>query len=898
MALHPGFPADPYVVLDPAIRWFPADETLRAQGAEKLLPPLVAELRKKVKTWRDSGYEGASATSAALLNWWFATDHYEEQADGTLTPFRYYFAQREAVETIIYLYEIAKIKDKYDLLRYDSSGILTASRFQESWNRYVIKMATGSGKTKVLGLLLAWSFFHKTYEEDSTLSRNFLIITPNIIVLDRIRADFDGLKIFFKDPVLPDNGYAGQDWKNDFQLTLHIQDNVHITRKTGNIFLTNIHRVYDSNNKEPSSDDEDTMEYFLGKKPVGVTTDSKLDLGDIVRDIDELLVMNDEAHHVHDEKLAWFKSIQDIHNRLLQKDSRLAMQIDVTATPRHTNGAIFVQTVSDYPLVEAISQNIVKHPVLPDAASRAKLSEKKSSKYSEKYEDYIHLGYLEWKKVYDEHKKLGKKAVLFVMTDDTKNCDEVAAYLENRYPELNGAVLVIHTKNNGYISESSSGKKDDELDKLRKAANEVDSDNNRYKAIVSVLVLKEGWDVKNVTTIVGLRAYSSKSNILPEQTLGRGLRLMYRGQEHLEEMVSVIGTDAFMDFVESIKNEGVELDRRKMGEGTAPKAPLVIEVDRENTKKDIDRLDIQIPVLSPRIFREYKNLSELDITRFGNKKFPVKEFTEEQQREIIFRDITTEKITHKTLLDNTIVANYQNVVGYFSQVIMRELRLVSGYDILYGKVKTFIRTGLFDHEVSIEDLNLLRNLSEIEVTKTIIETFKTKINELTVRERGEAEIRDYIKISQCRPFVAKDQGYLLPKKSVFNKIIGDSQLELDFAAFLENCDDIISYVKNYFAVNLKIDYQNHQGDISNYYPDFIVKKSEKEIFVVETKGLEDVDVELKLARLDQWCKDINKIQSSVTYRWLLVREEEFRKYPPKNFEGLIKSSGSQQVLKE
>jgi type III restriction enzyme len=432
MALHPGFPTDPYVVLDPAIRWFPADETLRTEGAGKLLPPLVTELRKKVKTWRDSGYDGASATSVALLNWWFVIDHPLEQADGTLTQFRYYFAQREAIETIIYLYEIAQIKDKYDLLRYDSSGAVSASMFPETWTRYVIKMATGSGKTKVLSLLLAWSFFHKTYETDSTLSRNFLIIAPNIIVLDRIRADFDGLKIFHADPVLPENGYAGQDWENDFQLTLHIQDEVHITRKTGNIFLTNIHRVYDSNNKDPSSEDEDTMDYFLGERPVGATNDSKLDLGDIVRDIDELLVMNDEAHHVHDEKLAWFKSIQDIHNRLLQKDGRLAMQIDVTATPRHTNGAIFVQTVCDYPLVEAISQNIVKHPVLPDAASRAKLSEKKSSKYSEKYEDYIHLGYLEWKKVYDVHQKLGKKAVLFVMTDETKNCDEVAQYLENR----------------------------------------------------------------------------------------------------------------------------------------------------------------------------------------------------------------------------------------------------------------------------------------------------------------------------------------------------------------------------------------------------------------------------------------------------------------------------------
>jgi len=887
MALHPSFPTDPYVVLDPTIRWFPAGESLRTEVMAKLLPPLVAEIRKKVKAWRDSGYDGASATSAALLNWWFATDHYNEQVDGTSTQFRYYFAQREAIETIIYLHEIAQIKDKYDLLRYDSSGAVSAGMFNETWNRYVIKMATGSGKTKVLSLLLAWSFFHKTYEADSTLARNFLLITPNIIVLDRIRADFDGLKIFFADPILPENGYAGQDWKNDFQLTLHIQDEVHITRKTGNIFLTNIHRVYDSNNKDPSSEDEDTMDYFLGKKPVGATTDSKLDLGDIVRDIDELLVMNDEAHHVHDEKLAWFKSIQDIHNRLLQKDGRLAMQIDVTATPRHTNGAIFVQTVSDYPLVEAISQNIVKHPVLPDAASRAKLSEKKSSKYSEKYEDYIHLGYLEWKKVYDVHQKFGKKAVLFVMTDDTKNCDEVAQYLENRYPELNGAVLVIHTKNNGEISESSSGKNKEELERLRKAANEVDLPDNRYKAIVSVLVLKEGWDVKNVTTIVGLRAFSSKSNILPEQTLGRGLRRMYRGQDEIKELVSVIGTDAFMDFVESIKNEGVELDKRKMGEGTPPKAPLVIEVDRENSKKDIDSLDIQIPVLTPRIVREYKNFSDLDITGFGNKKFPVITFSEEQQREIFFRDITTEKITHKTILDSNIVANYHSVVGYFTQAIMKELRLVSGYDILYGKVKTFIKTQLFEREVDIENLNTLRNLSEIEVTKTIIETFKKKINELTVMDKGEAEIRDYIKISQCRPFVTKDQGYLLPRKSVFNKIIGDSGFELEFAGFLENCEDIISYAKNYFAVNLKIDYQDHQGDIRNYYPDFIVKKSEKEFFVIETKGLEDLDVEPKIARLDQWCKDINKIQSLVTYRWLLVREEEFKKYTPKSFEELV-----------
>ncbi len=116
------------------------------------------------------------------------------------------------------------------------------------------------------------------------------------------------------------------------------------------------------------------------------------------------------------------------------KGDKLSLQVDVTATPKHNNGSIFVQTVCDYPLVEAIHQDVVKHPVLPDPASRAKLQEHKSTKYSEKYKDYLHLGYLEWKKVYDEHLKVNKKAVLFVMTDDTKNCDEVAEYLEKNYP--------------------------------------------------------------------------------------------------------------------------------------------------------------------------------------------------------------------------------------------------------------------------------------------------------------------------------------------------------------------------------------------------------------------------------------------------------------------------------
>jgi type III restriction enzyme len=605
----------------------------------------------------------------------------------------------------------------------------------------------------------------------------------------------------------------------------------------------------------------------------------------IVRDIDELMVLNDEAHHIHDPRMAWFKAIEDIHNRLKQKGAALSMQVDTTATPKHNNGSIFVQTVADYPLVEAISQNVVKHPVLPDAPSRAKLQERQSAKYTEKYEDYIHLGVIEWRKAYAEHEKMGKKAILFVMTDDTRNCDDVAAYLEGHYPDLKDAVLVIHTKNNGDISESASGKDKDELEKLRKQANEIDGMDSQYKAIVSVMMLKEGWDVRNVTTIVGLRAYAAQSNILPEQTLGRGLRKMYPGD--VEEYVSVVGTNAFMDFVESIQAEGVILERKAMGEGTGPKTPLVVEVDKENEKKDIAALDIEIPVLTPRVYREYKSLGDLDLGKLGHQRLLYLQFSEEQQREIVFKDIANGEITHTTILDTAGVADYRSVIGYFAQTIMKDLRLVSGYDVLYGKVKAFVQEELFDRPVQLEEPNTLRNLSELAATKTLIETFKKAINALTVRDKGDAEIRDTIKLRQTRPFVAKDQGYLVPKKSVFNRIIGDNQLELQFANFLEGCDDVVSFAKNYMAVHFKVDYVNADGDISNYYPDFMVKLSDKRIVIVETKGREDLDVPLKMARLRQWCEDVNRVQTVVDYDFVYVDEESFEKYKPTSFRQLL-----------
>ena len=901
MALHPNFPTSAYEILSPEERWFPAAEELRSSSYEKLVPPLVANIRQAVCDWRASGYVGASSTSQALLAWWFTTDHLVEQMDGSSAQFRYYFAQQEAVETVIWLYDVRGVRGKHDLMRFDASGAVSSSMFDESWPRFVTKMATGAGKTKVLSLLMAWCYFHKLYEVGSDLSRNFLLIAPNIIVLDRLRADFDGLRIFFNDPVLPDNGVEGRNWRDDFQMALHIQDEVRVVRPIGNIFLTNIHRVYQNEVREPSLDDDDLRDYFLspfGDKPVGKTTDSKMDLGELVREIDELAVFNDEAHHIHDPRMAWFKSIQDIHHKLLQKDLKLSLQIDVTATPRHNNGAIFVQTVSDYPLVEAIAQNVVKHPVLPDAASRSKLVEQKSPIISEKYADFLQLGVEEWRTSYAEHEAMGKKAVLFVMVDDTKNCDEVGKHLERICPELQGGVLVIHTKANGEISEAASSKNKDELEVLRKQANEIDTTSSPYKAIVSVLMLKEGWDVKNVTTIVGLRAFAAKSNILPEQTLGRGLRRMYFGSGQ-RETVSVMGTPAFMEFVESIQNEGVTFDRVPMGGGGPTKSDaLVVEVDKDVPSKNMDELDIALPRLTRRFNREFKDLAELNPSAFGNTRLMLHTFSLEQTREIVFKSMLDASIDHTIQLDGSGVADYRSVVAYFARQLLADLRLVGGYDLLYPKVKNFLQEHLFDGSVNLEDPVVLRNLSEPEVGKIVFDSFHRAINTLTIHDSGSSRIDGYIRLRDTRPFRTEPRGYLPTQKSVFNKMVGEGHadgLELAFAAFLEQAPDVQAHGKNYMAVGFKIDYVKANGELSTYTPDFLVRTMDGTVWVVETKGRVELDVPQKMARLRQWCEDATAAAQAdsgvpyVSYQFVYVDQESFELHRPTTFAALASS---------
>jgi type III restriction enzyme len=311
--------------------------------------PCVPGIRDKVKAWRDGGYKGATDTTRLLLNHWFYNDHRLPNGG----KFKYHYFQREAVETLIYLYEVANIRRHKNLVEaFATRRDLRLLQYDE-FARYCVKMATGSGKTKVMSLVIAWQFFNAVAEARDDFAKTFLLIAPNVIVFERLRTDFEGGQIFNTDPVIPNELRVY--W--DFQC--YMRGESERAGSLGALYLTNIQQFYERQ-ENGESDEPAALREVLGAPPPA----QKLTVEDIDKRIiargGTLAVLNDEAHHTHDEESEWNKII-----RQLNKDvpKGLAAQFDFTATPRHSKGQLFSWTTFDYPLKQAILDNVVKRPL-------------------------------------------------------------------------------------------------------------------------------------------------------------------------------------------------------------------------------------------------------------------------------------------------------------------------------------------------------------------------------------------------------------------------------------------------------------------------------------------------------------------------------------------------------
>jgi len=350
-----------------------------------------------------------------------------------------------------------------------------------------------------------------------------------------------------------------------------------------------------------------------------------------------------------------------------------------------------------------------------------------------------------------------------------------------------------------------------------------------------------------------------------------------------------------MEFVESIQSEGVRFDRVAMGgkAGQERKDFLVVEVDTQSPDKDIEALDIALPRLTRRFNRAFANLAGLDPAALGGGRLAVKPFTPEQTREIVFKTMLKSEIDHAILLDAGGPADYRSVVAFFTRQLLKDLGLVGGYDLLYPKVRSFIRDFLFGYPVDLEDPVVLLNLSEPEVSKVVFDRFRTAINGLTIQQAGSSQIEGHIRLRDTRPFSTEARGFVPAKRSVFNRIVGEVNaggLELDFARFLERSPDVQAYGKNYMAVGFRMDYVRANGDLSNYVPDFIVRTTDGAVWIVETKGREELDVPRKMARLRLWCADATAASAAdggPPYGFVYVDQESFKQHKPTSFAGLV-----------
>lgn len=879
----------------------PGDPAVIAPGRRPSKCPLVRSIRAQVDGWRRGGYAGVSDTSRHLLNFWFQTDHLIRDENGYSVPFNYHWAQREAVETIIYLYELRGIQNVASLLTEFGEGKLDDIALgippdQDRWPKNCCKVATGGGKTKVMSLAIVWSYFQSLYEKDASLARHFVIIAPNLTVYERLKDDFENCDIFYKDPLLP------EEWKRDFQMQVILQDEPGGASATGAVYLTNIHRLYEKRENDEGGNGK--ISSIFGPP---VKRAKALDTGEVLRDRitnhPRLMVLNDEAHHLHDPELAWNKTIDAIHQQSLSKGhSGICLQLDFTATPKDTNGELFRHIICDFPLGEAVDAGIVKVPVLGESDELEVHGDKKTPAH-ERYAIHLKLGFERYKKTYEEFKKV-RKPILFVMTEDAESADEIADYLDSgSFPLLKGHVLNIHTRLKGRIKtvrrggkevkefiESETGMKPDDLKELREMSRELDAKDSKFHCIVSVMMLREGWDVKNVTTIVPLRPYSAKSGILPEQTLGRGLRRMFP-LGGTPEMVTVVHHPAFRKlYEEELAQEGLEIAVLPVRETIKQTVTVFVEKD----KKPVEKLEIEIPYVSDAIesTAELQGMTFAEVRDYFRKHFrplPIgkkKEGTVEYKERHLF----TDEVVARMQIDAGLLTNAWSAAGYFAQMLGRACRISNPHQALSPLLEEFLSKVLFEREVDLYSGEIDHRLRDMDVMEHVRATFTPLILKKTIKKKDRRRISRGMRLSTWKPYQAtstENRPAVAAERTLFNLVPCENEFERAFTDFCDYAEDVSAFAKNAGPQKLMMDYLRPDGHRAFYVPDFFVREKDGACYLCELKGKEDVLVPLKARAAGEWCKVASKAR--YPWRYLYIPYHLFQQSAPNSIEELARA---------
>jgi type III restriction enzyme len=847
----------------------------------------VNRIREAVDAWRDADYDGASSTTQKLFRWWF------EEAE--IHGFRPYWGQREAIETLAYLVEVdggsnaASLIEAYqdvpdpDLLRHGIEFNTTADGVRQiiraragggndvidlpadDLSRYAFKMATGTGKTLVMALATVWSYFHARRESDSPMSTNMLIVAPNVIVFERLRKDFENAWVFHELAIVPPS------WTLDLQVILRGES----TEPSGSatLFLTNIQQLYESGSATWTP--KNAIDRLLGRKPAGDPAQGRRML-ERIRSVDTLFVMNDEAHHVHDSDLEWNKTLEALHRGL---SKGVSAWLDFSATPKFQTGVYFPWIVCDYPLAQAVEDRIVKSPVILHMVDKPDPGEVTASTVVDKYHDWLVAGVAQIRKHIAKHREWDTKPVLFAMCEKVDHADAIGAWM--RDPAGGGfdedEVLVIHTKNDGDYSVDEK-----KLDELRRQAAAVDDPESPIKVVVSVLVLREGWDVRNVTIVMGLRPGTAEAKILPEQAVGRGLRLMLRdGQPMPDQVLEVLGTAAFENFVRQLEAEGVHIDTEK----NPPKLPITI-APTDSRKK----YDITIPRTGTFLVRKYSKLEELQVAELdplfdppdGSGASTIRLRAEAAAHGVTLGVIEVE--------DGRLPLAGEVVAGVVTRT-QSAAQLTGEFARLYPLIQAYLETRCFGVDVDLEsDEGARRTLGRPDVQSGVATYLASEIGRLVAEVEPITLEQKPIRLSETAPFPWRRERVEC-ERTVFNFVATYNAFESAFAEFLDSCSDVARFAA-LEQTGFKLQYVKPSGATGLYFPDSVVvqKTDDGEVnWIIETKGRVWEGTERKDAAVKYWCEQVSE-HADEPWVYVRINQTMFESAPWSSFAQLVEAA--------
>ena len=589
-----------------------------------------------------------------------------------------------------------------------------------------------------------------------------------------------------------------------------------------------------------------------------------------VKLLKDLVVLNDEAHHVHDDDLAWNKSLLAIHEAL---PHGLGAWLDFSATPKDQNGMYFPWTVVDYPLAQAVEDRIVKAPIIvtrdTDRSQPAEAPDQITrDNVTEKYGYWLQAAVRRWKEHWKVYKKLGARPVLFIMAEKNVYADALGEYLwkTKEFGFQQSEVLVIHTDTAGEIRKC-------DLEKARQAARAIDGAESRIKAIVSVMMLREGWDVRNVTVVLGLRPFTARAEILPEQVIGRGLRLMTQISPDRTQTLEVLGTRNLLSVLrEQLEAEGIGV----ASTNTNPPPPIIIEPLRERRE-----YDIAIPITKPSLMHDRRKLSNLDVRLLE----PLFELDERFRIKLKLEFAMTETEVHQDDIANS-PPLIEELLASITNLVASNAGLPNSFAELYPMIRGYIGNHCFGREVELNDDTLRSHLSRPEVKESIAKYLVRKIAEITVeRQKIEFDKQDFY-LSETKPFGwRRNLPPLEAEKTVFNFVATYNDFEREFAEFLDNANDILRFAalgtteQGVSGASFRVDYLKPSGAIGLYYPDWVAVQSELDgqivNWVIETKGRVWEGTDEKDAAMREWCRRVSTATGG-KWKYFRVNQAEFR----------------------